>query len=76
MSDSGNAPSEFLLSDYTTFKAVVQNVGIIGNNSHVIGKQPAVIVNVTENDANTSETILMISNMRGWVKCEPTGVLA
>lgn len=47
LEENGNPPAQFLLSDYTTFKVVVENADVIESGSDGTEKTPHVIVNGT-----------------------------
>jgi len=55
LEENGNPPAQFLLSDYTTFKVVVENADVIESGTDGIEKTPRVIVNVTEKSDNVIE---------------------
>lgn len=57
LEENKSNPAEFLLSDYTTFKVVVQNADVIESGTNVIEKTPHVIVNSTESDTNVTNGI-------------------
>ena len=70
LEENGNTPAEFLLGDYTTFKVVVQNADVIGNDTNVnpdgTNKGPIVTNDVTNGTKrNNSGTIAEQSETMG-----------
>ena len=61
LEENGNPPAQFLLSDYTTFKVVVENADVIESGTDGTEKTPHVIVTGTDgtirNDNGTDGTI-------------------
>lgn len=67
LEDNGNAPAEFLLGDYTTFKVIVRNADIIengtvgptesGTNNNDVGTNDGTN-NGTSEDANRKDAIV------------------